>query len=387
MMKYTGVGAEVPVGRAAVRAATDASQVQVEAEAPLYGSLYLNYRFSYPLTDLSLASDGSHRFGFLFDFDRVPPPPAMPYIPDLPPIHTDLLPLTAPPSALYYVYADVDSVTVMRLHVHRNVEPGISLRNLTLLFPEDLGSLRDSQHRTDLRELTPLKVHDPLVRRHGFYSSGYLSSLESISQQLRGSKSPIKQEVISYPGTERRANALVNALTGDHLAVKSEVPIYEAGRAPLNPDSVAKAVAESEDIQRLVEPDRAVFHIVPIFPPVSLASWSLEIRDARETGVCALSGTGAPPESVPWNWQDSKGQIIAPGTYSYTLRVVDADGRVTYSDQGRFEAIHQARSLTIDVTRKSRIGQVAADKYILIVGSQRTPYESLKADTTHVQSQ
>ncbi|HEY3296520.1 MAG TPA: hypothetical protein VGL38_13910 [bacterium] len=384
LFKYTGGGIDIPVGRASLRAASDASAAQIEAEIPLYEALYVNYRYSYPTTTINVASLGTHRFGFVFDFNRLPPLPAMPFIPALPAIHTEVRPLGAPPSAMYYVYANTDSANVMKLHVRRNVENGISNRSLALVFPEDLGSLKAAQNPTPLKELNPLKVRDPLVRPRGYYSTNYRSALEDIGQQLRGGKSRARQEVISFPGTEKRANALVNALTGDHLAVQTSVPIFTTSSAPLSADSVEKVIAASEDVQRIVQPEQAIFHLVPMFQGPAVDRWSLEIRSAREAAVCGFSGTGSPPDSVAWNWQDSKGQIVSPGLYYYLLKAVDGDGRVTYSDRGKFEVIHRSRSLSIDVTRRSRVGDVDADKYILIVGSERVPFETPKSDTTRV---
>jgi hypothetical protein len=386
MLKYTAAGGEVPVGRGAVRFNSDASAALIEAEVPLYGDLFINYRYSYPLTAINLASTGTHRFGFMFDFNRLPPLPQMPSLPELPRIQTEILPLSAVPRPLYYVYADADSVNVMTLHVRRNIEAGVSRRSLALMFPEDLGNLQASQTPAPLHELNPLKVRDPLVRPHGLYSPGYRTALEGISQQLQSPDSKVKQEVISFPGAEKRANALVNTLTGDHLAVPNNVPIFTTSAPQQSADSVQNAISETEDIQQLVLPGRTTFHVIPVFQPDSISRWALEIRNANEADVKTLSGIGAPPDTLTWAWLDAHGKLVPSGIYHYVLSVMDGGGRTTVSDRGQFEVIYQSQSLSIDVTRKSRVGAVPADKYILIVGSDRAPFEPQPSDTSQAQS-
>ncbi len=374
--------AEVPFGRSWFRFAADPSNVQLEAEVPLYRYLYVNYRYGYPLTDINLASIGTQRFGFVYDFNRLPPLSPVPALPTLPRNQIELPEFKAVPRGQFFLYANADSVDVVQLRVHRSVEPGVPQQSLSILSPEDLGRYKKAPGTRGSRESDLLKVRDPVVRPKEFYSTKYRGALEGIGLQARRPESQVKAEIISYPGAERRANALANLLTGDQLALPSKVPIFTTNTVPGTSAQSEEIAKVADEMQHLITPEGVTFRAVPIFRSFIGCHWTLDVRNAREMPVFEFSGMNQPPDSLVWNWQDSQGNIVPPGNYHYQLRVTDSKGKVDYSDRGTLDVVHHHQSLSIDVTRKSKVGQVPADKYILIVGGGRPLLESLPADTT-----
>jgi hypothetical protein len=383
--EFTQFGAQLPLGRAEIRIAADPSVVQIETEARLYGNVYLNYRYGYPLTDINAASAGTHRFGFLFDFNRMPPLQSMPSMPKTPGLLTGIQPLPVSPHGMYFVYSDADTLTVMDVHSRRNIESNIPSRTLEMLFAQDLNPSNSSRSAAKKSKPEVLPVTDVRSRQHGIYSTGYRSILEGIGQELRSPQTRIRPEVISFPGAERRANALVNMLTGDRLAVPMEIPIFMTEKPLISQDSAAAAAALREETRRVVDPEFTTFHILPLYKSADLAEWRFAIQDMTDAVIVDYSGTGKPPDTLAWNWRNPSGDLVPPGLYFYTLKTSDDKGKVDISARGRFDVFYTRRSVTIDVSRKSRVDNVDADNYIFILGSDRVPFQSQAADTTQKQ--
>ena len=375
----TQLGAEIPIGTSLLRVNSDPTVVQVEAEVLLYHGLYVNYRYGYFLTDVNLASVGTQRFGFVYDFNRLPHLSSLPSLPTRSVLQDDLPTLKGKPRGLFFVYADADTVDIIQRHVHRSVDPDISTASLAMIFPEDLGQFSAS---SPLQEVDLLKVRDPAVRVNGLYSTQYRSALEGIGLHARAEGDKVQPEIISYPGSERRANALANLITGDRFAVTSNVPIYTTDERPVKISQTA-SLKVGEEIQQVISPKQVTFRLVPIFRSFERSHWSLEIRNLDEKKVYSMSGVERLPDSLTWDWRDANGALVGPGSYSYRLTVGDPAGKIEYSDRGTFEVVHRRQSLTIDVTRQSRVGDVPADKYILIVGGGRSTDSSVPADTTN----
>ena len=378
----TQLGAEVPIGRSWLRVNSDPAVVQLEAEVPLYRSLYVNYRYGYPLTDINLASAGTQRFGFVYDFNRLPRPSALPALPARPMMRDEIPALKGKPRGLFFVYADADTVDVIERHVRRSIDSELPPASLSLLLPEDLGH-SPTWSRQHLQEVDLMNVRDPIVRPSGFYSTQYRSALEGIGLQARAQDSRVQPEIISYPGGERRANALANLITGDHIAVPAKVPIYTTDERPAESNTSAPAVRSGEEVQQVISPDHVTFRLVSIFCSLEQCRWTLDVRNVNEERVFSSSGSGELPDSLTWDWRGTDGKILAPGSYSYRLSIADRTGKIEYSDRGMIDVLHRRQSLTVDVTRRMRVGEVPADKYILIVGAGRTPFTSLPSDTTN----
>ncbi len=382
MAQETQLGAEIPIGRSWLRFNSDPTLVQVEAEVPLYRSLYVNYRYGYPLSDINLASIGSQRFGFLYDFNRLPRLSSLPSLPILPSMPSEAPMLNAAPHGQFFVYASTDSLNVIQRTVRRTIEPDVPEHTLAMLLPGDLDGASSSASPDDLQELDVMKVRDPAVRPKGLYSTRYRGALEGIGLQSRMPGSNVQSEVISFPGGERRANALANMMTGDRIAVPAKVPIYAAAQPAGRSNRMLKQDRAAEEVQELVVPNHAAFHIVPIFRSFEGSRWSLEVRSSKDAKVFEYSGTNQPPDSLTWNWRDPSGELVPSGSYYYRASVTDRTGNTAYSERGSFDVTHRHQSLTIDVTTKPKTGEVAADKYILIVGAEGAGNQSVPADTT-----
>lgn len=370
--RFSRFGVEVPLGSFRVRASTDANETHFEGEAPLYGHLFFNYRYAYPQSEINAFSSGTNRFGFIYDFNRLPPIAPPPVLPVLPEIHADIAPLAAEPMGYFAVLPSADSVSITELHVRRNVDPDIAPSALGLLFPEDLGTQTTNQPPARLQELSLRGQGDPRARLRGMYSARYRTALESIAMQMKDSADAPPTEVISYPGAELRADAVVNSLTGDRIAIQRPVPIMTTEQQPLGGEAVADLLGRGDDVQQVIEPAAIVFRIVPVSARPA-KSWRLEIRDSHEALVREFAGTGNPPDTLVWNCRDGGPSLLTAGQYTFALKSVDQIGRPARSATGTLEVIHRHQSLSIDVTRKQHVGAADADKYILILGADPVP--------------
>jgi len=367
-------GVEIPVsGYGTLRFSTGARALDFEAEAFVYQGLYFNYRFEYPLTEINVASSGTHRFGFLFDFWRQPPLPTLLPLPSPPGYRSEVIPKTASPRGQFFIYSNADSVTVLTRQVRRSIDESVPHQELSLLFPGDLGGTGGLDVKTPEHLLPEAEVRDPAIAPRGLYSTSYRGALEGIAMDMM--RSNVSTEVVTYPGAELRGNALVNQITGSGLSIPKHIPIY-------TPDSLQLRSAQLEsllggsDFQRFVRPEIGRWIIVPIFKNHAQGMWRFEVRTSADSTVFSYSGTGEAPDTIRWDWKTWNGDPIPPGTYYVVFQSDDPNGKPEYSTRHYFNVYHVHQTLDIAITRESRIGKINADKYVLILRGKPGKYDA-----------
>ncbi|RJP82327.1 MAG: type IX secretion system membrane protein PorP/SprF [Candidatus Zixiibacteriota bacterium] len=359
-------GAEVPVQHYGyLRLAGGSRALQAEAQAYLFADLYFNYRYEYPLTEINLASGGTHRFGFVFDFDRRRPLPDLSPLPDLPPMRLEAAAQPVAPRGQIMILTNADTIRVVQRHVRRSLAPDVPAYTLGLLFPEDLGDEAGLSVQTGKLPLTSLEVRDPTVLPREQYTSQYRGALEGIGFQMLDSR--VQAEVVTYPGAERRGNALANLMTGNRRTVSEEVPIFAPDRIPLGWDRLARVLRSDDDFQAGVVPPRAEVKILPIYQRDYTGRWWLELRNGRDQVVYRQSGEGIPPDTYTWDWASLAAEQLTPGFYYLTFTFAGDRGDSELVSRKAFTVVHERISTQIDITRDPRIGEVDADKYILIL--------------------
>jgi len=314
-----------------------------------------------------VASDGTHRFGLLFDFWRQPPLPEVLPLPRPPDYRSEVMPKSASPKGQFFVYSNADSVTVVTLQVRRMVDDDISQHDLSSLLPADPGGAR-GEDADPLMHLVPeLEVGDQTVMPRELYSTAYRGALEGIALDMI--RSDVSTEVVTYPGAELRGNALVNQITGNRRSVSKHIPIYAVDSLQLRPAGM-EGLFSGNDAQRLVRPESSEWAIVPIFKSGYRGQWRFEVRTAFDSTIFSDSGTDEPPDTIHWNWKAASGDPIPPGTYYVVFESRGLSGKPEFSTRHFFNAYYLHRTLDIAVTRESRIGKVNADRYVLILSGK-----------------
>lgn len=362
-------GVELPVSDyGAFRFSAGSRAFHLEGEAFIFKSLYFNYRYEYPLSEINIASQGTHRFGFIYDFGRQPPLPSLPPLPELPKYRTDIKAKSASPKGQFFLCTEEDSVHITVRRVSRNIGEDIPRHTLGLLFPEDLGDVKGLWESTPIHRLPLMEVRDPTILPRELYSPQYRGTLEGIAFQMRSTLIPT--EMITYAGAERRGNTLVNLMTGNRMAVPRDVPIYSPENLPLTPEKVTNIIAPLAEVQQDVKPEIALLKIVPIYKSSYTGGWYLEVRTSKDQVIFQKSGVGIPPPYITWDWRMTAGDVIPHGIYYFVFKSFDKEGNPEFSTREYFKVIHQRKSLDITVTREPRVGGMDADKYILILGAK-----------------
>jgi hypothetical protein len=358
-------GMEIPFyGHGLLRFSTGARAIAGEFEAYVYKNLYFNYRYEYPLTEINLASGGTHRFGLLFDFWRQPPLPLLNPLPEIPKYHAEVTPKSVRHRGQFFIYSNSDSVMISTRRVRRTVDKNVPHYSLGLLFPEDLGDACGLSVKTPKHLLALMEVRDPTILPKELYSTGYRGALEGIS--LNMVRSNVPTEVVAYPGAERRGNELANQITGNFTAVSATIPIYAPDSAQTIPERI-RGLMGNDEVQRLIQPETAEVMIVPIHLSNYHGKWWMEVRTSRDSTIFSQSGEGAPPDTVRWNWKDRSGDYAPPGVYYFIFKSLGEDGTSQFSARQYFKVYHQHRTLDLAISRESRIGEIDADKYIIIL--------------------
>ena len=367
-------GAELPIENLGLfRFSFGHRAMQFEAETYLYKNWYFNYRYEYPLTEINLASSGTHRFGFLLDLHRLPKLPEPQPLPRIPGVHAAPVRLrpAAKPQGAVFIVADRELVEVQRRRVSRRVDETIDQNRLVTLFPEDLGDIKGLREDSFTKlDLLKMDVSDPTVRPQGIYSPNYYGVLEGIGFRLQNTSIPA--ELFAYSGAERRANALLNVITGGRTAVRKNVPVYVPGQSPLTLVNVSDLLKLNEEYQTVTKPEATTFHIFPAYQENYFAPWRLEIRNSQNEIVFMTEGEGELPAKLNWDWTLRDGQLAPPGHYYYTFAYQNNDREIVYTSRGTLRIIHHNRAYAIDITPNAPLTKMDADRYILILGGDKS---------------
>jgi hypothetical protein len=111
-----------------------------------------------------------------------------------------------------------------------------------------------------------------------------------------------------------------------------------------------------------------------ILDQAATTSWFLEIRDPRGQPIRRLSGTGAPPARISWDWRDADGRLIEETGYTYLWGWTDGDGGTYTTPERSLRVVWEIRERTLRFGRDVVSWENRAEAYpILLLEERPTP--------------
>lgn len=372
-LRKLNFGVEIPFeGYGLLRSEVGRNRFSLEAETPVFRNWFFNYRFDYPLSSLNKASYGTHRFGFILDLHRLPPLPKAMVFPGISGAEIPIVKkrAAAEPKGQIFVFSDADRVIARKRRVLRKVEESIDPASLVSLFPEDLGDISGMEQNLESHGLPEMDAADPTLSPENIYSPKYYGVLEGIGFQLQRANKAT--EILAFSGAERRANALLNVITGGRTAIRSKVPVFLPERSPMETVSVRNLLKLNQELQQVKAPEITHFAVLQPFLKKFQGRWKFEIRTMTNSVIYSILGEDTLPETLEWNWKYPDGTIVPPGYYFYVFSTDDGQDEWIAQAHGEISIIHRNRTYSIDITNDAPIRDVDADKYILILGGAKT---------------
>lgn len=165
--------------------------------------------------------------------------------------------------------------------------------------------------------LPEMDAADPTLSPENIYSPKYYGVLEGIGFQLQRANKAT--EILAFSGAERRANALLNVITGGRTAIRSKVPVFLPERSPMETVSVRNLLKLNQELQQVKAPEITHFAVLQPFLKKFQGRWKFEIRTMTNSVIYSILGEDTLPETLEWNWKYPDGTIVPPGYYFYVF--------------------------------------------------------------------
>jgi len=313
----------------------------LEGQVHVMRGVNLSYRYEYPLSDLRLASSGSHELGVVFNFRRRAslhePQWLEPEFATSP---------TIDPRNDFVVESVFDTLLIVDKHITRTIDDQITQQELAEL-PEAAVVSSDSLE-PDLsfigagRLLSSLSALGGTIRRPGNaqdsldvvyamqkdHAEHYLTYLRSLGARLTSDREFSARLLI--PSDMSRARLLLTYLAlycdvTDRLQIAVREDAGNTGRLGFK-----KIPAEVFSQTLNVAVDTFKFHINVPALRWRILSWALVIEDASGNSLFAYSGSQQIPRRFVWDWRTKGGELLSPGTFFYYLKWQSENG-ATYT--------------------------------------------------------
>ena len=352
-----------------------------EAQGYVKKGVSINYRFSYPISDLRIASNGSHQFGFVFNFNQQTPY----YHPEWLGLKDSRRWPKIDPRTAFTVQADLDTLLVVKRHITRKIDSAITNKELAglprnLLFKgndptlePDLPSIGARQLKDLLvleggissrRQLDSLTITKRMARSH---SESYLQAMRQLSEDLNQNKS-IKARIIG-PGDRSRLNLLL-----DYMSLYGEI----TDRLSIAILSSESQDGDSDIIKNILGPGRIPLKIddMVLSAPTDTfrfnvdlprhndgpVSWAFIILDDDSTFIKRVSGGSKLLDYYAWDWKLENGEIVSPGTYYYYIEWWDDDKNEYTSPMKPLVVRRENKYINIQVSKGRKTNGKTGDK-------------------------
>ncbi len=339
-----------------------------ELEFHLLDDWYFNYRYDYPTTEIALLSDGTHRFGFVYDVYRRPP---LPVPEDLPAI-----PLNDPrgqewpiqdPRGQIYLYTPTDELNIRHIHTAASVDDNLGEIERMNMRPRDFGDERQISVRTD----ADIPLADRVLNRppDGMYTPEYLGALETMGHFLKSEY--VKAELITPQRAVLRAKGLERVVTGGGYQLQRDLPIRNEFTNELNLSTVDSLMGSGP----VFIEDRFVgevpFYVVKAFSNDFSAPWRFTIRDlGMDEVILDVGSPTAMPDEIVWAGRDGNGELLPPGVYEYLFTYDRDDGVKMLGGHGRMRVVHHEVHRNIDIRKRYQGGDRLATDFELILNPE-----------------
>lgn len=337
----------------------------VEGRVTLARGLEGRYRFEEPFNNLAYHSWGSHQLTFVRGLDRLRPiPPARPFprAPSPSPSRTGFDYDDHP--RFFYLHLSHDQLTHASLDIRRIVDETVRNERVEALSPfmrrtySDLLDLRFPRH-----DFVELRVNDPLVALQGTYESPYLRTLGDVSRLL-GDQDSVSAAIVAVNGSDLRAGSVWSSLTGTGGLFGHRLPVLAPAQLPDLPSALIDLPSSERRTQLL--PDELVVSVVPVRMDDFDGPWALVVRDAHDSVVHRIEGSGLPGD-IHWDWLVAPAAPLPAGYYTLRFEWERPDGRRFASRRSSLSVIERRQHIDISVSADSRPAAGAVQRVLLFL--------------------
>lgn len=353
-----------------VRLGYNQLRYKLEGQFHVTGGLSINCSYDIPATEVRTSSIGTPQLTIIYDFDRLHGlPEKSPLILLSPKKQRATVVPSHQHQQFFYTFSPSDRLHIFERNIVRRIDSNISAQDLSRLSPEGLGTLSSIEtHQRYNFKTEPLKVKDPLLELEGTYTAEYHTSISEMTSSLK-EKPQVKASIIAFPGTEHRANSILNFVTGEqHMLphqVKAYVPVRYDSLTPEQVDLILHL--PSSECQITTKPDSLKLSLLSIHMDDYRKDWSLVILDDNDRLVHRIDGQGLPLTHISWDWKLEDGSLIKPGYYSYHLCWFDETGNLHKSKRQFLTVQKTKKVLNIEITRRKKEIKRNVYRYDLIL--------------------
>jgi hypothetical protein len=350
-----------------------------EGQLHLARGVSLNYRYAYPVTDLRLASSGSHELGLVFNFRKR----ASLYEPEWLQPEFVRRPVINPATA-FVVESVFDTLLIVDKYIKRKVDPNITQKELGDL-PEDIFFSADSLE-PDLPKIgagrllkrfddsngthdaldTPQDSLDILHAMRKNHTANYLNFLRNLATRMRD---PVFRARIVIPPDSKRARLLLKYLTlygpvTDRLEIVIQDSSYLAERGRLG----ARKIPEHVFYRTLkAASDTFTFFLNLDDLRWGPVEWTFFVENVAGEIILAVSGDRKILSRYVWDWRLQNGQLPPPGTYYYYIRWRSEDHQNYISPKKALTINRIDRHIAIEISRRKDLSPDSGTKATFVL--------------------
>jgi len=306
----------------------------LEAQLQVMSGVSFNYRYSYPVNNLRLATSGSHELSFVFNFKKH----STIYVAEW--LEPDITrPPVINPNTAFVVESVFDSLLIVDRHITRQVDSTITQEELAALpryilvkgdsLEPDLPSIGAARLSSYMEMangnsdglLDSTAIYRRLKRDH---TERYLKFLKILARRLDQDTTMTARIVV--PADVKRVRLLLDYLAL-HGKITDRLKIAVRDSSAERDKFGGQRLPEKVNYTLLsVEADTFKFDLnVPElrYGPVS---YEFRIADADNNVLHKLVGDRQIRPYYVWNWRLDNGELIPPGVYYYYIQWQAEDG-------------------------------------------------------------
>lgn len=293
----------------------------------------LDYRYSYPLSEVTSFSNGTHRISISYRFDDIP-------------------------SVDFDVFATLDTQNIREERLSKNIGDDFTKAELEV-YDRTSKILSAKDPINTYYNFVKGDPVDPLPQiDFDVYRAKFDSIIQSIAEKLTADKT-LSLRVIA---SKRKARLAMSFC--EYLHQNYDIRASQLEYGHVNYDSTQTTYqngANGADLNRTsksLSSESTLFIINPIIKRkynrvTGIKSWKLVIRNTKGEVVKSFEGVNEPPASIHWDWRTEDGRILEVGRYTYFLEWRDRNNEKRQSSRRFLTVTRFVRDITVDFTKQA----------------------------------
>lgn len=357
--------------------------LEIFARVNVTRTLRVGYGLSYPITQFSGMSAGSHEAAISFEFDRLRKMIELAEVPEeWRPIQPDVYKIRVVPQFLAMPNRSTVDIVTKTIYRRIQLDDSTALRRLSafdlglddslsggtpLFLTYISGPPSEKAYLSTIRpgeSLAPSKNFNITLRdtaktsKEMFFitDSSYFRFLKELGQDLL--QHPKKKTLIVTPNAHIDRAYLIAKYLSDSLQVPSTqfaIRVYEADSTGVSGSKIPlwdrRKLQQVQQI-RVAEPPSVEITVFPIDSSSYVRRWTFVVEDKSGKRIFTRSGISEEAYKFEWDWRDNRGRLIEHGFYRYYIEWEDDAGATRRSAPRLFLARELRSTVEIIIDKK-----------------------------------